>query len=119
MKNWLKNEKKYLILGGILLIITFILSIIYLLTKISYSIITNLLIISSIIFIGLISYFYSKNKNNKGIIIGLRVGLIIILCLFMLSLIIKHLPSLNQLIYYLLLILASIFGAIIGKNIKN
>jgi putative membrane protein (TIGR04086 family) len=119
MKNWFNKNQKYLILSGILVLITLILSIIYLFSKINYPVISNLLIIIFLLFIGLLSYLHSQNKNSKGWLMGMKTGLIIILILFILSIIIKHLPSFNQLIYYLLILLASIWGAILGKNIRN
>ena len=117
MKNFLNKYKKYLILFLSLNIISILLGIIYMVSNINYNNISIILIIINQIFIFLLSYFYARNKDQKGIITGLKVGIIYSILLIILSIIFR-LFSLKSLIYYLIIILSSIFGSIISKNKK-
>ena len=117
MKNIINKYKKQIILGLIYIGIIILLSILYLISNISYKSIAVSLIILNLLFILLLSYKYSLGKNKKGIYLGTKFGLIIISILTIINIIFKSF-KLNTLIYYLLILLSSIFGSILAKNKK-
>ena len=117
MKQIINNNKNNIILISLLFITLFILAFIYKISNISYSTIKTIVVILNIIFIFIISFNYAKNKEQKGIIIGLKTGIIYILILFILSLLFKTFRIIS-LIYYALILLSSILGSIISKNKK-
>lgn len=117
MKHFLNKNKKYLILFISLNIISILLGLIYLLSNIKYNTISILLIISNIIFIFMYSYLYAKNKEQKGIILGLKVGIIYNAILIVISMLFRII-SIKSLLYYLIILLSSILGSIISKNKK-
>ena len=75
------------------------------------------------IFISLLTFTlgikYSKKGSKKGFISGIIIGLISVFILILLSLIITKTISLKSLIYYTTLILSSMFGGILGINLKQ
>ena len=79
-----------------------------------------LLYLISIIAIFIGSIFFSKQLKYKGIINGLLYFMIcfIIMAFFCLT-IFKVDFKLNNLIYYLIILIFSILGGIIGKNLKE
>lgn len=75
---------------------------------------TIILIIMSIIMF--ISGFYlSKQINNKKYLNGLILGIITSLIFFILSLLFKKTYTINTLIYYLIIILSSMFGSMLNS----
>lgn len=60
-----------------------------------------------------------KKTNKKGYLNGFILGLSIVLLLFLLSFLYKGSYNLNTIIYYLVIIFSSMFGAIIGVNKNN
>ena len=79
----------------------------------------NLVIIILMFIIMLISgLFIGKKVLKKGYLKGLLLGFITCLLFFLISLIFKPNYNLNSLIYYLLIIISSCFGSMIGMQ-KN
>lgn len=115
MHNLFNRFKNYLYLMLIVLISSLILAILYLFSNINYNIISTILIIINIIFTFLLGYLYSLRKNEKGLISGLKVGSLYIIIIFFISLIL-HAFKLNSLMYYGIILLSTILGAIVGKN---
>ena len=111
--------KKYLLFIGIFIIFNLIISLLYLLTNIPYSIISSILLIFYLISFAFLGFIITKNSHKKGIISGLIIGSITILILIILSLIFKCNFNFKNILYYLLILLSTIFGSIISKNIKN
>src|SRR5574344_264794 len=103
--------KNYLYLIGIVLMSSLILAIIYLFSNISYSVISTLLIIINIIFTFLLGYLYSLRSNDKGLIAGLKIGLVYIVFIFIISLLF-HGFKLNSLLYYFIILFSILLGAI-------
>jgi putative membrane protein (TIGR04086 family) len=118
MTTLFNKYKKYIYLLLFLFLALFILSIIYLYGNISYNVINTIILILMMIFAFIIGYFQSINTNEKGIITGLKSGIILIAILFVLG-IIFHTPfKLTRIIYYIILLLITILGSIFGKNKK-
>ncbi len=79
-----------------------------------------------IIFIGmifvffLIGFHFGKKAEKKGYLEGCKVGILLIVLLFLINLIFfRTLFSIERIIYYLILLLSSIFGSMIGINKKH
>ena len=119
MKNIFNKFKKNLYLILILFSLAIILSVIYLLANISFDIISTILLVLTLVFAFLVGYLYSLNNHDKGIISGLKIGLIVIIIMFIISLLLKVPFKPTRLIYYVIIILSSIFGSVVSKNIKK
>ena len=65
-----------------------------------------------------ISYYLGKKSVKKGYLEGLKLGSIIILVFLIISLILKSF-GLKNLVYYLILLLISTLGSMIGINRKK
>lgn len=115
--------KKYItyigIAIGLLLISSLIINAFYYYELFSNNIYKIVLTFTNSIIIGLLSYFIGKSTKEKGYKEGLVFGVIIIIVLFVLSLILFQNVTLNMLVYYPILLLASVIGAMIGINRKK
>ena len=111
--------KKYFIFTGIVILFNLLISLLYLLTNISYNVISSIILIFNLIAFIILGFMIAKNSKSKGIIIGLRVGSIIVVTLLILSLIFRCNFSVKNILYYLLVILSTIFGSVFSKNIKR
>lgn len=78
----------------------------------------KLLSVLTSVFIG--GYLIGKNGNKKGYIEGARLGIIITFILILLSLILKSF-TVQSLLYYVIVIISTIFGSMIGvlKKVKK
>lgn len=68
------------------------------------------------LFIGFIT---GKNSNSKGYLNGLLISVISILILVIISLILKVKLNINSLIYYIVLVVSTTLGSMIGINKKS
>lgn len=101
-------------------IFSFLLSIIYCYTNISYKTISTLLLVFSLVFFLLLGYFGGRKQENKGFIFGMKYGVIICLFFYLIGgLLFEFTISFYKIAYYLILILACMFGSIIGINRKK
>lgn len=103
----------YLLLGSILS------SIFYLYTNMSYNVNCLILFIWSAIGLFAINFLNGKRTNQKGYLEGVKLGGLVILLFFIISLITKDFISLSKIIYYGVLILISIIASSIGINFKD
>lgn len=103
----------YLLLGSILS------SIFYLYTNMSYNVNCLILFIWSAIGLFVINFLNGKRTNQKGYLEGLKLGDLVILLFFIISLFTKDFISLSKIIYYGVLILISIIASSIGINFKD
>lgn len=103
----------YLLLGSILS------SIFYLYTNMSYNVNCLILFIWSAIGLFVINFLNGKRTNQKGYLEGLKLGGLVILLFFVISLFTKDFISLSKIIYYGVLILISIIASSIGINFKD
>ena len=77
-----------------------------------------LIVISSILLL-ITGYLIGIHTVKKGFINGLIVGLCFVIFILLLSLIFKSPINTSSFIYYLILIISSILGSIIGINRKK
>ncbi len=81
--------------------------------------ILEIIISLTIMFIG--GFLIGKKTNNKGWLEGLKIGLFFIILLFILNLIFVREFNFKSIIYYLILLISSSFGGMIGisKNLTK
>lgn len=59
-------------------------------------------------------------SNEKGLITGVKIGLINVLIFYLLSLLfLSYRITLKKIIYYVIIFITTILGSVIGKNKKN
>lgn len=117
------NIKNYLIAIGYFLLVVAVFAIILTIFN-YYDIVTNklfkvikVLIPSLALFIG--GYKVGNNANKKGYIEGIKLSLIVIVILFMFSYLGFNASfSISLILYYIILIISSMLGAMIGINKK-
>lgn len=119
MKKYMPTIQKLLKFNLILLIEILILNTISYFTNVSESFITILIMIINLLNFIMLGFSYSKNKESKGYLQGIKIGLLELLFINILSLIIYGFYfNLSKLIYYIILLTGSIIGAIFGINKK-
>lgn len=119
----MNNVKNYLIAIGYFLLVVAVFAIILTIFN-YYDIVTNklfkvikVLIPSLALFIG--GYKVGNNANKKGYIEGIKLSLIVIVILFMFSYLGFNASfSISLILYYIILIISSMLGAMIGINKK-
>lgn len=119
----MNNVKNYLIAIGYFLLVVAVFAIILTIFN-YYDIVTNklfkvikVLIPSLALFIG--GYKVGNNANKKGYIEGIKLSLIVIVLLFMFSYLGFNASfSISLILYYIILIISSMLGAMIGINKK-
>lgn len=117
------NVKNYLIAIGYFLLVVAVFAIILTIFN-YYDIVTNklfkvikVLIPSLALFIG--GYKVGNNANKKGYIEGIKLSLIVIILLFMFSYLGFNASfNISLILYYIILIISSMLGAMIGINKK-
>lgn len=117
------NVKNYLIAIGYFLLVVAVFTIILTIFN-YYDIVTNklfkvikVLIPSLALFIG--GYKVGNNANKKGYIEGIKLSLIVIILLFMFSYLGFNASfNISLILYYIILIISSMLGAMIGINKK-
>jgi len=115
--NTLINYLKVLIIPvGVLIVAPLILGIINLFGLKTYPIIILIIMLITSMISG---FLIGKKTNKKGYLSGLALGLIICLLFFLLSLFNEDTYHFNTLIYNLIIIVASIFGGMLGIQKKN
>lgn len=116
MNNVINYLKVLLIPLGVILIFPLVLSILNLIGLRTH----NLFILIMMIFTSLISgVMIGKKAFKKGYLSGLVLGLILISFLFLLGLFGSTNTSLHSVIYYLIIIICSIIGSMIGIQFKD
>lgn len=114
MKYFLKEISLYLVFLCILVIICSLLNLIGV-----NETITNLLLFlfNSIMFI-ILGIKTGKLAKKNGYLNGIKNGSILVLILFIINIFIKNF-SISTFLYYVILLLCSAFGGMIGINKKN
>ena len=117
----LKNYGKTILFFTItIIIISMLFSLFNLGGFMSFNTTSILFIIFMMILFLIIGYKYGKKADKKGYIEGLKIGFSLILVLLFINLIFYNSNfSLERVIYYIILILSSIFGSMIGINKKE
>ena len=119
MKNTLKYLKTFGIFMSYLLISNFFISLLYLYTNLSKNTCNIITFIFVLLIFIIIGFKYGHQSNNKGYKSGLKIGSILVLTLFIISLFFKYFFSLSKVIYYLVLILGSTLASVLGINTKK
>ena len=116
----LTNYLKLLgIVLGYILVISLLMSLIYYFSNISYKTISTIILIMILILFFILGFRNGKESKSKGYLAGLKIGLIFIGVMFIFNLIFIRSFKLPLLMYYLLLIMSSILGGMLGINRKK
>lgn len=119
MVNKLINYSKIMVIPiGVFLITPIILSIINILGLKTYNmVLLTIMIITSLI----TGFFVGKKADKNGYINGLLFGILLSLFMFIFSLLFKNKYGLDTLIFYFILIVSNVVGAMIGiqKNTEK
>lgn len=67
----------------------------------------------------IVGFITGKNSNSKGYLKGLLISVISITILVILSLIFRFKLNINSLIYYVVLVISTTLGSMIGINKKS
>lgn len=78
-----------------------------------------IIIIIGALLMFIIGLIIGKKSESKGYLNGLLLSVISILILLIISLIFRFPLNINTLIYYIILILATVFGSMLGINKKT
>ena len=117
--NKLLNYLKYFGLFFIFIIVIAVITALINLTGIKGVTISKLSVILTAISFFVIAVFASHKTKERGIILGLKLGLSFIILLILINLIVFKSPfNIDRLIYYLILLASSLLGGSLGKNIK-
>lgn len=117
--NKLLNYLKYFGLFCIFIIVIAIITSLINLTGIKSITISKLSVILTALSFFIISLLASNKTKERGIVLGLKLGLSFIILLILINLIVFKSPfNIDRLIYYLILLASSLLGGSIGKNIK-
>lgn len=78
----------------------------------------------SILYLLFVFFFFGlkvgKKTESKGFIAGLKIGILLLLCLLLINIIFYRSSfSFIRILFYVLYLLASVFGATIGINTKK
>lgn len=89
------------------------------LTSINSNIINKVSIILTALSFFIVSALASKSSNEKGYVLGIKLGLIFVLLMTLINLLFfKSSFNIDRIIYYSILIISSILGGSFGKNLK-
>lgn len=99
--------------------LTFIVSLLNLLS-VNSGITTIMLLISNIILFLILNYFNAKLIKKRGYLEGIILGLIFIGFMYLIKIIIYNSNfAITTCIYYLILLITSVFGGMFGVNKKS
>ena len=120
MKNLQKYGKTLLVFLGILFVFSLILTLLNM-THVLFTKGTDTFIfIGMILTLFFIGFSWGRKAKEKGYLEGLKIGVSIILLLILINLIFYRTGfSLERLIYYIVLILSSTLGSMLGINKKS
>ena len=117
--NKLLNYLKYFGLFFIFIIVIAVITALINLTGIKSVTISKLSVILTAISFFVIAVLASHKTKERGIILGLKLGLSFIILLILINLMVFKSPfNIDRLIYYLILLASSLLGGSLGKNIK-
>lgn len=113
------NYLKYIGLFIILIIAIALITSLINLTGANTNLINKLSVILTALSFFIISALASKKINEKGYILGIKLGLLFVILMVLINLIFfKSSFSIDRFIYYTILIISSILGGSFGKNLK-
>ena len=119
MKSLIKYTKLSGIFVGLIIVTSFLFALLNLI-GVSFKVTTIIGVIIMIILFLIMGIIEGINSEKKGFIAGFKIGLLFIVIMLLLNLVIFQSKfSISRLIYYIILLFSSIFGAMIGINRKK
>lgn len=115
--------KKYLISYaytlGIIILSTFIITLLNYFNLLSSNVANTLILIIVIasIFIG--SFLLGKKSNKKGYLEGIKYSVVFIFLLIVINLLFVKVFEIKSLVYFLIIVVSSTFGSMLGINKKR
>lgn len=89
------------------------------LTGLNTNLINKLSVILTALSFFIISAMASKSLNERGYILGIKLGLLFVVLMIFINLIFfKSGFNIDRIIYYIILVFSSILGGSFGKNLK-
>ena len=120
MNTYLKYIKALLYIFIPILLFTIFLSIFYYFNIINDSLLNIFKLLTTSLSMLIGGLYIGKKVNKKGYIEGLKEGLIVVILLFLISYLgFNKGININRFIYYIILIISSILGSMIGINKKD
>ena len=117
--NKILTYLKYFGLFFIFIIVIAVITSLINLTGIKSVTISKLSVILTAISFFVIAILATHKTKERGITLGLKLGLSFVILLILINLIVFRSPfNIDRLIYYIILIASSILGGSFGKNIK-
>lgn len=114
------NYVKYIGMFILFIIIISIIASLFNLMGFNSNFMSKITIILTALGFFVINALASKNINEKGYILGIKLGLIFVILMILINLVFFKSPfSLERMIYYIILIFSSILGGSFGKNLKT
>lgn len=115
--------KKYLISYaytlGIIIIGTFLITLLNYFNLLSSNVANTIMLIIIIVSIFIGSFLLGKKSNKKGYLEGIKYSAILIFLLVIINLLFIKVFEIKSLIYFLIIIVSSTFGSMIGINKKR
>ena len=109
--------KSILLFGLYIILVSFISSLFYLYTNMSYNV--NAFILFTSIGFAILNFFNGKKAISKGYLAGLKLGGAILIFFFLVSLLADGCILFSRIIYYGIILLISIISASLGINFKE
>lgn len=111
--------KSILLFGLYIILVSFISSLFYLYTNMSYNVNAFILFIFTSIGFAILNFFNGKKAISKGYLAGLKLGGTILIFFFLVSLLADGCILFSRIIYYGIILLISIISASLGINFKG
>ena len=111
--------KSILLFGLYIILVSFISSLFYLYTNMSYNVNAFILFIFTSIGFAILNFFNGKKAISKGYLAGLKLGGAILIFFFLVSLLADGCILFSRIIYYGIILLISIISASLGINFKE
>ena len=117
--KYLKNLGKSLLITIIIMfVLTFICTLLNYFDIINSKYLSIFKIIIPLFSLGVGGFFLGRKSNKKGFLEGLKFGFIVTILILIFNLIFGFNLTIKDLIFYLALILSSMFGSMLGINTK-
>jgi len=118
--KYLKLILKSILYGlGSIILLTFLFTMLNYFNIINNNILNIMKIIIPLFSLALSGFIIGKNSLKNGWLEGLKLGIIIIILIFIINLIFIHDINSRNIVFYLLLLLSSILGSMFGINKKK
>ncbi|MBR1385607.1 MAG: TIGR04086 family membrane protein [Bacilli bacterium] len=115
----MKYLKMILTIFGVIILVSFITSNLSYFNLIKENTKDFINTFSILLIIFIVCFINGKKINNKGYLEGIKIGLIIDLIFIIIRLLLKKKITLYKLLFYIIVLLISIFGSITGINKKK